>query len=621
MTEIESLRRLTEAVETASTDIAPTYNEYVQLAFAIATDCGEAGREHFHRLCRISAKYQREHADRIFSSALTTKHGDVHLGTAFHLAEVAGVVLKQEEITNKSHLTGTNGAKNAKSAENAPDKSLTHTRVYNNVREDQSASNEDIFEGSEPLHPLPTFPQADWPELLTHIMSYGTTKAQHDVLLLGALTTLGASMERYVRCPYGGQYQYPCMQSFIVAPSASGKRVLSYLRLLVEPIHDELRQKFEEKMKIYKKEKSAYDAMGKERANQEAPEKPVNKMFLISGNNTGTGILQNLMDSDGIGLIIETEADTISTAIGTDHGHWSDTLRKAFDHDRLSYNRRTNEEYREIKKTFLSVLISGTPGQVVTLIPIIEDGQFARNNFIYMPGIIEWKSQFFTCEEDLEEIFAVIGLEWKKKLDELKKHGIHTLRLTDEQKHEFDDFFSTLFFRSRIANESAMFSSVARLGVNACRMMTEVAVLRILEKKDPYDYKTNPHLSPDPEISADNINDNIITRWDVTISTEDFRAVLNLIEPLYCHATHILSFLPSTKISHKSNADQDLIFEKLGPKFTRTQLMEQASALGINSNTATSWLTRLLKRGLLVKTDERGTYTRARVCVREGTPE
>ena len=56
MTDIESLRLLTEAVETAGADIAPTYAEYVQLAFAIATDCGEAGREFFHRLrpCRTN---------------------------------------------------------------------------------------------------------------------------------------------------------------------------------------------------------------------------------------------------------------------------------------------------------------------------------------------------------------------------------------------------------------------------------------------------------------------------------------------------------------------------------------------------------------------------------------
>ena len=78
---------------------------------------------------------------------------------------------------------------------------------------------------------------------------------------------------------------------------------------------------------------------------------PKNKMFLISGNNTGTGILQNIMDANGTGLICETEADTISAAIGSEYGHWSDTLRKAFDHDRLSYNRRTDQEYREVKKS------------------------------------------------------------------------------------------------------------------------------------------------------------------------------------------------------------------------------------------------------------------------------
>ena len=78
MNDIESLRRLTETVETAGADIAPTYIEYVQLAFAIATDCGEAGRDYFHRLCRLSAKYQREQADRVFSNALATKHGDIH---------------------------------------------------------------------------------------------------------------------------------------------------------------------------------------------------------------------------------------------------------------------------------------------------------------------------------------------------------------------------------------------------------------------------------------------------------------------------------------------------------------------------------------------------------------
>lgn len=45
----ESLEKLTAAVEAACADIAPSYAEYVQLAMAIATDCGEGGRADFHR--------------------------------------------------------------------------------------------------------------------------------------------------------------------------------------------------------------------------------------------------------------------------------------------------------------------------------------------------------------------------------------------------------------------------------------------------------------------------------------------------------------------------------------------------------------------------------------------
>ena len=609
MTDIESLRRLTEAVETAGADIAPTYAEYVQLAFAIATDCGEAGREFFHRLCRTSAKYQREHAERIFSNALTTRHGEVHLGTAFHLAEMANVKLCNTEVMNNR--------RNTENTENTPSKVLTHAHVYNKVENDEPDESEELLNGSDPNQPLPTFPEADWPKILLLIMSYATSPTQRDVMLIGALTAIGASMERYVRCPYAGKLQSPCLQSFIVAPSASGKGILSLIRLLVEPIHDEIRQQVATEVKAYKKEKAAYDVMGKERSKVEAPQMPKNRMFLISGNNTGTGILQNIMDANGTGLICETEADTISAAIGSEYGHWSDTLRKAFDHDRLSYNRRTDQEYREVKKSYLSVLLSGTPAQVKPLIPSTENGLFSRQLVYYMHGIWAWINQFESGEADLEAIFTDIGLEWKKQLDLMKTHGVHTLRLTDEQKQEFNTLFSDLFFRSGLANDNEMSSSIARLAVNTCRIMAEVAMIRALECDQPYQFKNSSiHLlTPDKEIATDNIKDGIITRWDVTITAEDFKAVLELVTPLYRHATHILSFLPSTEVKHRANADRDALFEAMGNQFTRAQLSEQATIMKIKPNTAFGWLNRLIKKGLFTNADDKGIYTRTHVCV------
>ena len=61
----DSLSRLVEAVRSAGVDIAPGYCEYVRLAFAIANDCGEAGREGFITLCSLSVKFNREKAERL----------------------------------------------------------------------------------------------------------------------------------------------------------------------------------------------------------------------------------------------------------------------------------------------------------------------------------------------------------------------------------------------------------------------------------------------------------------------------------------------------------------------------------------------------------------------------
>ena len=612
MESLSSLHLLTEAVRDAGADIAPTYQEYIQLAFAIATDCGEVGRQDFLTLCSLSPKYDRRAADKLFSNALRNGRNNVHLGTAFHLAELCGVKLRSD-VPSDTYTTFAQKDTASQKGAGAKVQPSPHTHTCTCKEEENSE-----MPGSDPRVSLPTFDgHSGWPYPLEEILKAGTSPAQRDVLLLGALTVLGAGMGRNVRSSYGGKMVSPSLQTFVVALPAAGKGILSLVRLLAEPIHDEIRQAVTESMKSYRREKAAYDAMGKERGKAEIPEMPLNKMFLISGNNTGTGILQNIIDSDGTGLICESEADTISAAIGSEYGHWSDTLRKAFDHDRLSYNRRTDQEYREVKKSYLSVLLSGTPAQVKPLIPSTENGLFSRQLFYYMHGIWAWINQFESGEADLEAIFTDIGLEWKKQLDLMKTHGVHTLRLTDEQKQEFNTLFSDLFFRSGLANDNEMSSSIARLAVNTCRIMAEVAMIRALECDQPYQFKNSSiHLlTPDKEIATDNIKDGIITRWDVTITAEDFKAVLELVTPLYRHATHILSFLPSTEVKHRANADRDALFEAMGNQFTRAQLSEQATIMKIKPNTAFGWLNRLIKKGLFTNADDKGIYTRTHVCV------
>ena len=584
---LENLRQLTEAVRMAGADIAPTYIEYVQLAFAIANDCGEAGRNDFLSLCSLSSKYDEKNAQALFSNALHADKEDIHLGTVFHLAGQCGVKISGSAGFHKAGTMGTAGT-----TPDFPHTCARYNKVENDVSDDTDEE-EQLTEGSEPYSPLPTFPQDYvWPELLEKIISFGKKPEQRDVLLLGAFTVLGASLSHVVRCQYGRKWQAPCMQTFIVAPSAAGKSALTWVRLLIEPIHDKIRNEVKEAMKTYRREKAAYDSLGKERRNQEAPVLPPNRMFLIPGNNTGTGILQNIMDSNGTGLICESEADTVSTAIGTEYGNWSDTLRKAFDHDRLSYNRRTDREYKETTACYLSVLLSGTPAQIKPLISSPENGQFSRNIFYYMPRVGEWKDQFGEDELDVEAEFIRMGHEWKASRDELKKKGLFTLKFTQQQKDEFNGHFSALFYRSSLVTGEEMSASVMRMGTILCRMMCITALLRSLEI---------PSLAvPDPTINPENLKDGIITRHNLSITDEDFRAVLALCEPLYLHATHILSFLDkSTELNSRGIADREMLYAALPQEFTKQMVMEQAEKLNIPVNTARSWIQRLREKGAL----------------------
>ena len=164
---LENLRQLTEAVRMAGADIAPTYIEYVQLAFAIANDCGEAGRNDFLSLCSLSSKYDEKNAQALFSNALHADKEDIHLGTVFHLAGQCGVKISGSTGSHKAGTMGTAGT-----APDFPHTCARYNKVENEFPNDTNEE-EQLTEGSEPYFPLPAFPQDDiWPELLEKIISY-----------------------------------------------------------------------------------------------------------------------------------------------------------------------------------------------------------------------------------------------------------------------------------------------------------------------------------------------------------------------------------------------------------------------------------------------------------------
>lgn len=388
---------------------------------------------------------------------------------------------------------------------------------------------------------------------------------------------------------------------------------------------------YRQRHKAYREEKSRWDSLGKKKSDTPEPEMPPLKMFLIAGNNSGTGVLENLIEADGIGLICETEADTVSTAIGTEHGHWSDTLRKCHDHERLAFNRRTNHEYRECDESYLSVLLSGTPAQVKPLIPSAENGLFSRQLFYFMPPINEWMDQFDSESEDYGLRFATWGTQWKQVLD-LINGSVQTiqLRLSEKQKELFNQRFAQLFSHAGYAHGGSMRSAVARIAINTCRILSIVALLRALEKFLPPQQKifnsqfsifNSPGLSPAPEIPIENIKDGIVPKLDLRVTDEDFQAVLTLIEPLYRHSSYVLGFLPTSEAVPVQTSPEQALFNALPMMFCRRQAVDVAAKNGIPEKTLDSSLKRMLEKGTLIKT-ARGEYAfSSHVCVRERRPK
>ena len=142
------------------------------------------------------------------------------------------------------------------------------------------------------------------------------------------------------------------------------------------------------------------------------------------------------------------------------------------------YNRRTDREYRELRHSHLSVLISGTPGQVKPLIPSSENGLFSRQMFYYMPRVLHWINQFSLQRTDTSLEFQKLGKDWIAHLREIQKLGVISLRLTDAQIVSFNEVFQTLFERSRKGTGNEMNSSVVRMAINIGRILSIVALLR-----------------------------------------------------------------------------------------------------------------------------------------------
>jgi predicted P-loop ATPase len=75
------------------------YSDYIRLAFALAHEFGESGRDYFHALCSSSTKYQREESDKHYDKVLQREDASkkpVTINTIYKIFKDAGISIISE---------------------------------------------------------------------------------------------------------------------------------------------------------------------------------------------------------------------------------------------------------------------------------------------------------------------------------------------------------------------------------------------------------------------------------------------------------------------------------------------------------------------------------------------
>ncbi|MEM9823861.1 MAG: DUF3987 domain-containing protein [Bacteroidota bacterium] len=324
------------------------------------------------------------------------------------------------------------------------------------------------------------------PQLLKRGCDILTDTSEKEVFLVGALGVVSGILPN-VQGAYDGKFYGPHLYCYILARYGTGKGGLHFCKQLAYPIHQRKKEQFVEEQTAHEAKLIAYDMELKQykKNGGTLPEQPAEakqKLLFIPANNSKTGLFELLANNNERGIIFETEGDTIADAIKQDYGNYSDGFRKAFHHETISYFRRTGNEYVEILKPELAVVLSSTYDQLLNLIPNIQNGLFSRFLFYQLDGTSEFKNVFSKQKSNYPERFAELSKEFTEVHDSLNSldHSL-IIELTNEQQEKFLSTFRT--WKNELGEylNNDLDGTVNRLGLICFRLCVIFTTLRQFE--------------------------------------------------------------------------------------------------------------------------------------------
>ena len=322
--------------------------------------------------------------------------------------------------------------------------------------------------------------RSNLPSIMQRIVEDSSSDVDADILILGSLTVFSACIPN-VYGVYDRREVFANLFLFVTARASAGKGRLSLCRHLAAPLHQALHDKHKKLLKKYEAAQAAY-VVSRKKGIAVPPKEPPFLTLFLPANSTATVVYQTLAQNDGVGLLFETEGDTLANAFNSDLGNYSDGFRKAFHHETISYLRKKDHEFVEIVKPKFSAVLSGTPQQIFNLIPDAENGLFSRFIFYAMETELVWHDMFAYSEgSTADEQFKQIGHDFYVFHKAFSKKKVQ-FTLSRAQQVQFNKFFEATQLRFAQLFGDDMIASVRRLGLILFRFAMILTVLRQMDK-------------------------------------------------------------------------------------------------------------------------------------------
>jgi hypothetical protein len=276
----------------------------------------------------------------------------------------------------------------------------------------------------------------------------------------------------------------------------------------------------------------------------------------------------------GRGIMMATEIDTLSKALGSTTGGFSDVLRQMFEHETISKLRKNKEELIEIPDPHFAVLISGTYNQLKPLIRSRENGLMSRFACYVVKQTQDFDDRVWLDADTgavPQEItlYEQLGRELSKRYGWMCKanHSCY-FYLTDAQRKSITRMFRAMYETQRHAFGNEFDSILKRMPVIMKRIGMILTGLR-LDMSQPL-----------PE--------------RMVCSEEDFETMLLIGHKLLMHSAMMFQMLPENKDAAPGEIGHTLVqkqfFEMLPADFTKQDAVKQAEVLGIAKSTMGEWL-------------------------------